>query len=154
MKTYLTYNHELRAESDPAAIANLKRKGWTESPPPDFDAATESISFEDGAWVKRNLTAEEIAAAYEAANPPAKQFQVRIWLARNGINPDAIPQIIEAQTSDGPDRWEALERWRTVQDIPITHPMVGQLFGALQQAGGIPDGVTLEHVWQEILNLS
>jgi hypothetical protein len=152
--TYLTYQTELRAEEDAATIANLKRKGWAETPPPAYDAATESVTWQDGAWLKRALTADEIRAAYEAANPPARQFQVRVWLARNGINPALIPSLIESQIDDGPARWEALERWNTVDEIPVTHTMVSQLFSALQQQGAIDDKVTLEQVWQQILLIS
>jgi hypothetical protein len=102
MKTYLKLNNEIRVETDAAVIAQLKSEGWLEAmhlyhngelrieagkllkvlrdkgwkdvPPPAYDEATETITFEDGAWVKRNLTAEEIAAATRKIWPDVAAF--------------------------------------------------------------------------------
>ncbi len=49
--TYLTYDKQLRSETDPEVIANLLRKGWVESPQPAYDPATETCQWIDGAWV-------------------------------------------------------------------------------------------------------
>ena len=65
MKTYLTYNHELRTETDSGTITTLLRKGWVEVPPPSFDAATEVLEW-NGEWEVRPLTADELAAATDA----------------------------------------------------------------------------------------
>lgn len=49
--TYLTYNQQLRSETDPQIIATLLRKGWTEAPQPPYDPATQTCQWIDGAWV-------------------------------------------------------------------------------------------------------
>ena len=85
--------------------------------------------------------------------PPAKKFQVRVWLCRNGVNPATITDLIATQEADGPARWEAIERWNAVEEIPVTHSMVAQLFAALQQAGQIDAKLTLPEVWLQILEI-
>jgi hypothetical protein len=49
--TYLSYNKQLRSESNPQIIANLKRKGWVEAPQPPYDPATQTCEWIGGAWV-------------------------------------------------------------------------------------------------------
>lgn len=68
MKTYLTLDKQLRAETDPAIISNLERKGWVPAPQPSFDPATQQCKWVDGAWVISPIpstayTAEEWTAA-------------------------------------------------------------------------------------------
>jgi hypothetical protein len=47
MTTYLLLDGQLRAETDEAAIANLRRKGWQDAPAkPSQDA-----QWQDGAWI-------------------------------------------------------------------------------------------------------
>lgn len=45
--TYLTFNNQLRSETDPAVIDTLLRKGWVKAPSKPADDAT----WQDGAWV-------------------------------------------------------------------------------------------------------
>lgn len=49
--TYLTYNGQLRSETNPQVIATLKRKGWVEAPQPPYDPATQTCQWINGAWV-------------------------------------------------------------------------------------------------------
>lgn len=49
--TYLTYNCELRIESDPDAINTLLRKGWIEKPQPQYDPLTQYCVWENCEWV-------------------------------------------------------------------------------------------------------
>jgi hypothetical protein len=49
--TYLTYDKQLRAETDPEIIATLLRKGWIEAPQPPYDPATQTCQWVGGAWV-------------------------------------------------------------------------------------------------------
>lgn len=49
--TYLTYQGQLRSETDPQVIATLLRKGWVEAPQPPYDPATQTCQWIDGAWV-------------------------------------------------------------------------------------------------------
>lgn len=61
--THLTYSNQLRTETDDAVIANLLRKGWVETTPPDHNDATQHPpTWVDGQWVAADLTADEIAA--------------------------------------------------------------------------------------------
>jgi hypothetical protein len=61
MTTYLLLNGQLRAETDEAAIANLRRKGWQDAPAkPSQDA-----QWTDGAWVV----------------PPAPTYTPEAWVA-------------------------------------------------------------------------
>jgi len=47
MTTYLLLNGQLRAETDEAAIANLRRKGWQDAPAKPSDDA----QWQNGAWI-------------------------------------------------------------------------------------------------------
>ncbi len=56
MTTYLTLDCALRAETDPTAIANLERKGWVVTVPPNFDPATEQAPvWENCGWVVKPI---------------------------------------------------------------------------------------------------
>ncbi len=56
MSTYLTLDCALRLETDPSVIANLTRKGWTETVPPAYDPVAEQPPvWEDCAWVVKPL---------------------------------------------------------------------------------------------------
>jgi hypothetical protein len=49
--TYLSYNKQLRSETNPQVIATAIRKGWVEAPQPPYDPATQTCEWIDGAWV-------------------------------------------------------------------------------------------------------
>lgn len=49
--TFLTYQCELRIETDPDAIQNLLRKGWTEAPQPQYDPNTETCTWQNCQWI-------------------------------------------------------------------------------------------------------
>jgi hypothetical protein len=51
MITFLTYECQLRAETDPDAVQNLLRKGWVETPQPQYDPSTETCTWENCQWV-------------------------------------------------------------------------------------------------------
>ena len=64
MNTYLTFNNQLRIETDESIIENLKRKGWQETEQPFYNPETETCQWQDGQWVIRETipplyTAEE-----------------------------------------------------------------------------------------------
>jgi hypothetical protein len=48
--TYLSYNKQLRSETDPNIIATLKRKGWVNAPQPPYDPATQTCEWINGSW--------------------------------------------------------------------------------------------------------
>ena len=63
MTTYLLLDGQLRAETDEAAIANLRRKGWVDAPAKPSDDA----QWQDGAWIVppvATFTAEQIVSQY------------------------------------------------------------------------------------------
>jgi hypothetical protein len=51
MTTFLTLECQLRAETDPDAVQNLLRKGWVETPQPQYDPSTETCAWENCQWV-------------------------------------------------------------------------------------------------------
>ena len=71
MKTYLTYDKQLRVETDPAIIATLERKGWVPAPQPAYDPATQQCEWVDGAWV--------------VASIPAPAYTAEEWSAEQGF---------------------------------------------------------------------
>jgi hypothetical protein len=80
--------------------------------------------------------------------PDATALQVKVWLGRNGISEDAVVAIIEASYPAGPQRLEALARWKSAIRIPFNHPMVPQIAAQLSVGG---ETITPEAVWEEIL---
>ena len=91
----LTYQSQLRSESDAAVIANLQRKGWVETVPPSYDAATQHApEWINGAWVVRDKTAEEIAADSAKTWPTKTEFWAEFTDAEKlSILDSTIPQI-------------------------------------------------------------
>ena len=47
----LSFNGQLRTESDQTIISNLLRKGWAENNPPEHDQNTQTANFVDGQWI-------------------------------------------------------------------------------------------------------
>ena len=91
----LTYQKQLRSESDAAVIANLQRKGWVETVPPSYDATTQHApEWINGAWVVRDKTAEEIAADSAKTWPTKTEFWAEFTDAEKlSILDSTIPQI-------------------------------------------------------------
>lgn len=91
----LTYQKQLRSESDAAVIANLQRKGWVETVPPSYDATTQHApEWINGEWVVRDKTAEEIAAASAKTWPTKTEFWAEFTDAEKlSILDSTIPQI-------------------------------------------------------------
>lgn len=91
----LTYQQQLRSESDAAVIANLQRKGWVETVPPSYDATTQHApEWINGTWVVRDKTAEEIAADSAKTWPTKTEFWAEFTDAEKlSILDSTIPQI-------------------------------------------------------------
>jgi len=143
----LTYQQQLRNESDPAVIANLQRKGWVETVPPSYDAATQHApEWVNGEWIVRDKTTEEMAA--ETALPNAENYQIRAWMIRNDLDPDAVPQMISQLVTDAKDQKEALMRWDYAVRVPRNFPLVNAI-GA--QMGLTPEQI--DAAWPSIINL-
>lgn len=92
----LTYNNQLRTETDPAIIATLRRKGWTETAKTAHDDATEApAEWQAGEWTVRKLTAEELAArARKVWKNAAQFFQQFTEDQRYAIEVSVIPAIV------------------------------------------------------------
>lgn len=57
MPTYLTFECQLRTETDPDVIANLERKGWVVTVPPSYDPATQQPPvWENCGWVAKPIS--------------------------------------------------------------------------------------------------
>ena len=73
--TYLTYNQELRSETDQAVIANLRRKGWQDAPPKPVPNAY----WQDGQWVI----------------PPPPTYTANDWLQKEGYGPTQLVTLLD-----------------------------------------------------------
>lgn len=80
MTTYLTLDKQLRAETDPAIIANLERKGWVPAPQPPFDPATQQCEWVDGSWVVSLI--------------PPILYTADAWLTKEGVGSDRQPTLL------------------------------------------------------------
>lgn len=127
---YLSYQTQLRNESDETAIAHLKRKGWVENP-----RSSENHQWQNGAWVYVEPTPAPLA--------DAEAWQVRVWMVRNGIDPSSIPALIESAIPAGPQRDEALQQWEYAVRIPASNTLVALVAQGL--------GLTVAEVWPDIL---
>ena len=110
--TYLSYDQQLRSETNPQVIANLIRKGWVEAPQPPYDPATQTCEWIDGAWVVAPIVVPvptEVAmwALREAVMQAGEM--TAIAAALNGLP--------EPQRSIGWNRWEYKEN--IVRNSPI-----------------------------------
>lgn len=81
MKTYLTLDKQLRAETDPAIITNLERKGWVPAPQPDYDPATQQCEWIDGMWVVSPI--------------PPILYTAEQWLNKEGYNSTALVTLLD-----------------------------------------------------------
>lgn len=54
-QTFLTYECELRVETDPVAIETLERKGWVNTPQPPYDPLTQYCEWENCQWVVKTI---------------------------------------------------------------------------------------------------
>ena len=95
-----------------------------------------------------NLSAEEIEQREASLVIPlsyAKSYQLKVWLIRNNIPLETVPDIIRANYPPGPERDEALIRWEYVESVPANHPLVAIV------AAGLTPPVVVADVWPEIL---
>lgn len=93
--TYLTFNSQLRKETNVGTIATLIRKGWQETTPPTYNAATHRApEWQDGQWVVTPLTPDEIAAATRKAWPTVSDFWAEFTSAEQlAIMDSAAPSL-------------------------------------------------------------
>ena len=82
MKTYLTNQTFLRIETDQEVIATLERKGWVNNPPPPYDPATQTATF-DGEW---HITTN-----------PLPTYTAQQWLEKEGYNATGLVTLLNLE---------------------------------------------------------
>ena len=114
--TYLTYDKQLRSETDPQVIATLVRKGWVEAPQPPYDPATETCQWIDGAWVVAPIVIPVPTQVAMWALREAVMFAGEMAAITNAL--DSLPQ---------PDKSIAWNRWEYKETIVRSSPIILQL---------------------------
>lgn len=80
--------------------------------------------------------------------PNAENYQIRAWMIRNDLDPDAVPQMISHLVTDAKEQKEALMRWYYAVRVPRNFPLVDAI-GA--QMGLTPEQI--DAAWPDIINL-
>lgn len=128
--TYLTYDKQLRAETDPEIIATLLRKGWVEAPQPPYDPATQTCQWVDGSWVVSPIII------------PVPQ-QVPMWALREAVmfagEMTAITNAINELPE--PNKAIAWNRWEYKEVIVRDSPIILQLQARLGWTNDFVDGL-------------
>lgn len=114
--TYLSYDKQLRSETNPQVIANLLRKGWVEAPQPPYDPATQTCEWIDGAWVVAPIVIPV-------------PTQVSMWALREATIIAGEKANIEAAMNalPEPDKWIAWNRWEYKENIVRNSPIISLL---------------------------
>jgi hypothetical protein len=110
--TYLSYNKQLRSESNPQIIANLLRKGWVDAPQPPYDPATQTCEWIDGAWVVAPIVVPVPSQVAMWALRESVMFAGEMSAITNALN--SLP---EAEKAIAWNRWEYKES--IVRNSPI-----------------------------------
>jgi hypothetical protein len=97
-------------------------------------------------------TMEELQEAWDNRPseplPNAENYQIRAWMIRNDLDPDAVPQMISQLVTDAKEQKEALMRWDYAVRVPRNFPLVNAI-GA--QMGLTPEQI--DAAWPDIINL-
>ena len=114
--TYLTYDKQLRSETDPEVIANLLRKGWVEAQQPPYDPATETCQWVDGAWVVAPIVIPVPSQVAMWALRESVMFAGEMASITNALN--SLPE---------PEKAIAWNRWEYKESIVRDSPIILQL---------------------------
>lgn len=128
--TYLTYDKQLRSETDPQVIATLLRKGWVEAPQPSYDPATETCQWVDGAWVVAPIVIPVPDQVSMWALREAVMFAGAMTAIKNAL--DNLPE---------PQKSIAWNRWEYKENIVRNSPIIVQLQQLLGWADSFVDGL-------------
>ena len=128
--TYLTYDLQLRAETDPQIIATLLRKGWVEAPQPPYDPATETCQWIDGAWVVAPIVIPVPEQVSMWALREAVMFAGEMTAVANALN--GLPE---------PQRSIAWNRWEYKESIMRSSPIITMLQQELAWTDSFVDGL-------------
>lgn len=129
---HLTLQSQLRTTSDPAEIANLKRKGWVETTPPPHDAANHyPPRWQDGDWVAGETL------------PPSPPVTVTMRSFRLAAGRSLMIQINAAIAAieDINQRWQAQQFLATSPTVSRIHPLVLSLADAIGKTNDSMDAI-------------
>lgn len=128
--TYLTYDKQLRSETDPQIIATLLRKGWVEAPQPPYDPATETCQWIDGAWVVAPIVV------------PVPD-QVSMWALREAVMFAGEMTAIKSALDNLPEPQKSIawNRWEYKENIVRNSPIILQLQQLLGWTDSFIDGL-------------
>jgi len=116
MFTYLTFECQLRAETDQNAIETLLRKGWIETPQPQYDPSTETCTWENCQWVVSPIV---ISVPQLIPN-----WSLRSQLQIMGLF-DSVQTMIDNLT--GTQKIVAVQQWEYGNQVERNHPLVIQI---------------------------
>jgi hypothetical protein len=149
-----TVQAEHVAKSVEAHDAWLERKAKAEADKVEFSEAEPAIIV---AKPIPDFIAEQIngRAAFLAERssrkklyPEAEMYQIHDWMHDNGLDPEAVPQIIAAAFPAGVERKKALSRWNKAVRVPRDHALVN-VIGARMNPPLTPQQI--DAAWSAIL---
>jgi siroheme synthase len=79
----------------------------------------------------------------------APVWKIRVWLTRQGVDPDWVTSLIHETATSQSERWEMTVRWNHQPDAAIDDPLVVTLWGHVHT--WIPRPLTIDEAWEEIL---
>lgn len=128
--TYLTYDKQLRSETDQEVISTLLRKGWVEAPQPPYDPATQTCQWVDGAWVVAPIVV------------PVPQ-QVSMWALREAVMFAGEMTAIKSALDNLPEPQKSIawNRWEYKENIVRNSPIILQLQQLLGWTDSFVDGL-------------
>lgn len=116
MITFLTYECQLRSETDPIVIETLTRKGWVETPQPPYDPTTQTCTWQDCQWV-----INQIVIPIPQIIP---NWSLRAQLQIIGLF-DNVQTMIDNLT--GTEKIVAVQQWEYGNQVERNHPLVIQI---------------------------
>lgn len=114
--TYITYQGQLRSETDPQIISTLLRKGWIEAPQPPYDPTTQTCQWIDGAWVVSEIVV------------PVPE-QVPLWALREALEESGELANVDNKINALPaaQKRKAQNRWLYKPTIMRTSKIIATL---------------------------
>ena len=116
MNTFLTYDCQLRVETDPTVIETLTRKGWVEAPQPPYDPTTQTCTWQDCQWV--------VGPIIVPVPQLIPNWSLRAQLQIMGLFDD-VQTMIDNLTGD--EKIVAIQQWEYGNQVERNHPLVIQI---------------------------
>ena len=113
---FLTYECQLRTETDPAVIETLTRKGWVETPQPPHDPTTQNCIWQDCQWV--------ISPIIIPVPSIIPNWSLRAQLQIIGLF-DNVQTMIDNLT--GTEKIVAVQQWEYGNQVERNHPLIIQI---------------------------